>query len=117
MSDELDGLSDARLSEVFAVEVAGFAASRFAVHVSGTAEYPIWAQALPPPFATDANAVLPYLSKESWWAENDHDKNGMVFVRIWTGIGESCHLVGIAPIFARAACIALIRAARAKAKS
>lgn len=111
MSDNLDAFSDALLNTAFAVEVAGFDDTRFAVHVTGTAEYPISAQALPPPFATDANAVLPFLEKRTdMTCYRTSARDWIVKLGVFSPPGK-------APSFARAACLALIRAARAKAKS
>jgi hypothetical protein len=100
MNDELDTMPDAQLSEVFAVEVAGMEKR----HV----EADLW-HGMETQFATDANAVLPWLPKH-WRAEAGilyEPKRDVVIVKVKDGRAS-------APTFARAACIALIRAARTK---
>lgn len=100
--NNLDTLSDAELNERFAVEVAGGRihdrrdSESVLVEINGEID---WL----PHFSTDANAVLPWLENKYWESWPDGDGSRCVEV---TG-----HL-GFAPTFARAACIALIRAKR-----
>jgi len=101
MNDELDNLSDTALSEVFAVEVAGYeklANEWFAGDVSLSGN---------PSFATSPAAVLPYLSKVRWKAQQ-FPPDG-----VWIDLDAPAYGDAYAPTFARAACIALIRAKRA----
>lgn len=113
--DNLDTLSDAELNECFAVEVAGW---KRANPEETRERYQHWLPpgkqpvkniiytARPESFSTDANAVLPWLEKDGIWE--------CVFVGCRGGYAVS---VGHGPdsearTFARAACIALIRAKR-----
>lgn len=129
MSDNLDIISDAALNEVFAVEVAALTEIRDSTR---------WEMTDPPDdpivrvgrddnggknavkdFSTDANAVLPWLEKQRALNFNVAAAMG---TRITTGVVWSVRLIdlrdnqmmqGEAPTFARAVCIALIRAKRA----
>ena len=119
MSDELDKLTDAELSELFAVEVAGWKVER-----EQFIDY--WFDAdgddcNNPTFATDANAVLPWLEK----FKEDCVKIQLVKNSIWrftlfkphVGFGSGntkCISTCKSISFPRAACIALIRAKRAE---
>jgi hypothetical protein len=109
MTDNLSQLSDAELSKVFAVEVAGWtphAVEKKKCHdPEGLSCY--WSDV--PPFATSANDVLPWLNGYDWTAESH---NG-AFVKVtvfWPS--ESTHF--IAGTLAHAACAALILAKRAQ---
>lgn len=112
MTDELDTLTDAKLSEVFAKNVAGY-----------TADADGWF--LPPPprriallshelpsFATSADAVLPYLQARYRWQATG--TKSTTVVQVWTGEGPQPNATVQDITFARAACIALIRAKRAE---
>lgn len=126
MSDQLDQLTNAELNEVFAVEVAGFSDLR----ISGVWEFsddPANRTCMcgngpdgkaPIPLVADsADAVLPWLEKhaaykveyiglgEAWKSRID------VFYALSSRTPEG---FGLAPTFARAATIALIRAHRAR---
>lgn len=162
MTDDLDQLTDAALSEVFAVEVAGekperlafaskdggesgclFEASRFSSDQYGVSRwviedhckrYPeykvIVRDVFHTPYATSADAVLPYVDK--YTAETDERDGGepMVF-RIYSPAGPEdvwavepywMHHDGTIPwgepstakTLARVLCIALIKAKRAE---
>ncbi len=121
MTDELEQLTDAQLSAVFAVEVAGWRFHKGDPNEQWVALHDDWwicsaecdkrpAQSMfkeVHPFATSADAVLPHLERygpyvhceicaTEWHVTIlDYDGNSVV------GIGQS---------FARAACLALIRA-------
>lgn len=134
MSDELENLTDGALSEVFAVEVAGWAwrddhglKKSWLVRPTA-AEHPIFT-AMPLGksydycdagscihFAASADDVLPWLHKAKNFEVNCY-YSGTIRVRI-RDVGPRCRWftlgVAKAPTFARAACIALIRAARAQ---
>lgn len=134
MKDELDGLTDAELNDLFGVEVVGWSlgrghglfwdAANNRSHYSKGGAIFLTRQKMNLPceepgmvdFAGDANAVLPYLQRRKafhvYW--DDHkmivaeptpsyhiDFGGRTWVRN-------------APTLARAICIALIRAARAR---
>jgi len=95
--DNLYKLSDAKLSEVFAVEVVGWDKKEY--KEDGDEAY-----------ATDANTVLPWLAKVNWEAENFIDE-GDIGILIFNDEGNECG-GALAPTFSRAACVALIRANR-----
>lgn len=110
-TDTLDSLTDAQLSEAFAVEVAGEHPNDIKAAKAGDED---WHRECPLPFATSADAVLPFTETQAYfgaahtcdgWNITVGDKN--VFRQ-----NISVH----APTFARAACIALIRAKRATPK-
>lgn len=121
MTDELEKLSDAKLSEVLAVEVAGwkFEASGkrdirgWLTHPEVNGYITLWRKGvagsayLLPPFATSADAVLPHLEKVRPCCCFPPSLDGKWEVEIENGYGRDA-------TFARAACIALIRAARAQ---
>ena len=108
MTDELDKLADAELSEVFAVEVAGVE------HIGNlwrnTGE--CWMIGVPP-FATDANAVLPWLEKLPDW-KVERMAFGGIDVEIYTENSYKVIAEAKEYAFPRAVCIALIRAKRAE---
>lgn len=120
-----EALSEAELGETFAVEVAGWRARRAEGYVAayeivfadgslsdikyGSASHAFAVEAR---FASSADAVLPWLMKyDSWMAQHGI---GDVMVSTDHDHGDPDGYVGIAPTFARAACIALIRAKRAE---
>jgi len=108
----LDKLSDDALSEVFAVEVAGYYGVLqgicFSVKPDRNGD-PEQIQECNADFATSANAVLPWLEKH---------RARVIYTHIagWYCCVEcACnHVEATSKTFARAACIALIRAARAR---
>lgn len=113
MTDNLDTLSDAALSETFAVEVAGFRddphmPQLFWLDAEGNAVGKHDDDGVSVDFfATSADAVLPWLpnSCDAW-------RNGIGwFFCLYT---EQGNIRGDAPTFARAAAIAFIRAKRAE---
>lgn len=128
----LDTLTDAELSELFAVEVAGFAGVRSGtpwevndeppavrrvgrVKLHDTSKEAVVMEV--PDYATSADAVLP-------WLENNYGEYEYAGAAHFTGatgpaewhirvfVGNGTY-VAKAPTFPRAACIALIRAKRA----
>lgn len=146
-NDNLDSLSDAALSEAFAVEVADenpeslafassdggksgalFETSRYCQYeipilradverfCREHPEYKVTQRDyFRTPFATSADAVLPFLNGRAYGvASGVHGcPEGMVALILYTGHIRTDHQA-IAPTFARAACIALIRAKRAE---
>ena len=137
-NDTLDQLSDARLSEVFAVEVAGwkefaFIAGSGAILHEGIIPLDDMIDQHPecPSFSTDANAVLPWLDRckpTGLWVQIMDRTNGincglrdwLVVITNYDDIDDYAHIPdnavyveGASPIFPRAACIALIKATRA----
>ena len=115
-ADNLAQLTDAALSEVFAVEVGPYSSVWEATNGSGNLHGAISGRAgfeTVPPFAASADAVLPYFQgiRANVWT------SGICFevdiVRVEPD-GEESWITGAAPTFARAACIALIRAKRAE---
>lgn len=113
-----DALNDAQLSEVFAVEVAGWA-----IHSRNTA---CWVDAAERDgmmervhafvgeleFATSADAVLPFLEATKNWsgAAYPHARDSQAKHSVCIEFNH----VGCSSTFARAACIALLRAKRAE---
>jgi len=126
-ADNLDTLTDDQLSDVFALEVAGwiFNSSQYGI---------IWtnrdsrSEGLDlPNFSTDSNAVLPWLEKHAGCEiQRVHQLNGGIVApqlplhwraQLFLGLDhekddEPIYAIAVAPTFARAACIALIRAKR-----
>ena len=131
-SDTLDQATDAELNELFAVEVAETMeridpqhgeARAYAMKGTGAYRSCEWRDHFTD-FATDANAVLPYLEKDQFVISNlSSDGVTVELFKDYPGIGPeyNCpqgpstevYAQGAAPILARAACIALIRARRA----
>ena len=124
MTDELDTLTDTQLSEAFAVEVAGWTKN---VHEGCDVipyGYVDWEDAEGkthdkyPTFATDANAVLPWMERAHCLASY------LVVAEIglrWTVgtivVTKTLDMIeGVAETLPRAACIALIRAKRKELK-
>ena len=127
MSDELDKMTDSELSEVFAVEVAGFEKHRseecyeipigFDV-VRGTRPVVYWTNAkgdsvLDPTFAFNANAVLPWLVNTYGWDAYQEYDSKRIGVSIYVNKYHKSYF-SFGETFPRAACIALIRATRAE---
>lgn len=117
-TDNLDTLNDAQLSEVFAVEVAGWRKITFR-------RREIWdAHGIPythPTFATSADAVLPFLEKYEWGKFSFGPITIYGYEQRWSEeFGRNFRtqiVLGEGPkkaTFARAACIALILAKRAE---
>lgn len=122
MPDPLESLSDGELSETLAREVAGWKYAPSWKHGPGENPHMVWfdetgqwstdddGYPIRPRFATSADAVMPWLEKYRAWSSSRH-QGGNAIVSIHRRRGEFWE--GIAPTFARAACIALIRSARA----
>lgn len=122
MPDELDQLSDAALSERVAVECLGWV-ERDSSFEECQWEMPDGERCALPPFATSADAVLPILAEhcektgDAWRALG---KREVVFIlspaysRVHLAPGILSEWGVKAPTFARAACIALLRAKRAE---
>lgn len=120
-TDNLDTLRDAELSEVFAVEYAGWREIHpcsCGVQKRGTS--PEGKCIHVPPFATSADAVLPFLNKWRWMAGNGQplasirDNDGLMVKMVKICEPDLGLPHAVAPTFARAACIALIRSRRAE---
>lgn len=111
MSDDLDSLSDQELSERFATEVAGWKL----LHWEDRKGNPCrgWMDAAKvqcrplTEYATDANAVMPWLSVHDW--SISETTNGMMKRQFECKLRDQ---LTFAPTFARAACIALLRSKR-----
>lgn len=131
MTDDLDNKTDRELNEIFAEEVAGWTPHRGLMHTEFSRGSEWLTDA--PRFCTDANAVLPWLGNHHWrgnsngcsGSNSDRYPHYTIFVterpvaECPERFGrEHCgdSFVGdlIAPSFARAAVIALIRAKRAE---
>ncbi len=121
MSDDLDQLSDAALSEVFAVEVLNW---KRGINCDGHPA--VWPPDCEPytkrkqgkwphgvsigaTYAVSADAVLPFL--EAAGLVKAIFSKSSALVEVHTGLDWA---FGEAPTFARAACVALIRAKRAE---
>jgi len=127
MSDKLYNLTNAKLSEVFAVEVAGWTHDKDLSRPWRKTREGEWTNESPT-FAADVNAVLPWLEKcapveivflgdnpakhEHEWLFIPKSATGWV-VSFYTTPHAKRELV-IAPTLARAICIALIIIMRAK---
>lgn len=111
----LNELTDAELSECFAVEVAGWTKPNgMWTHPNGTP------MGFIPPFSTSADAVLPWLEKHlcvsvTWAANGWH-----VVIHTETGSGDDYDMPVLGQAddaaLSRAACIALIEAKRRDGK-
>jgi hypothetical protein len=110
MRDELDNMGDAELSAVFAREVAGWIQEKGFMRSPDFVTYVINKSESFTRFATDANAVLPWLNKQGWAAA--FLPKCVTPFTVCTG-GQWRSIDGCADSFARAACLALIRAKRA----
>lgn len=125
--DDLDQKTDDEISAILALEVAQW--TYWPADSLDFRSHEHWRDSenevhVEPAFATDASAVLPWLEK--WQKEEDPSRHRLVKMAYghgYLGVGHFCtmhgedHLhVGYAPSFARAACVALIRAKRAQPK-
>lgn len=131
MSDDLDAKTDSELSELFAVEVAGWVKK---IAMPPFEDQPgidtlVWFDESgawvnddqgdwdKPKFATDANVVLPWLEKFSAWTLEYIKAHTVMSYRV--NVMASLNAAepsgyAFSPVFARAAVIALIRAKRAQ---
>ena len=118
MNDNLDQLTDTQLSEAVALEVAGWTSYPDRGYTAATAwltREGWWRRE--PVFATSANPVLTLL--EEWIAADPEHRQVALLFRLGNltcrleGADEA-HLLGNAPTFTRAACLALLRAKRAQ---
>jgi len=113
-TDQLDGLTDAEISEPFAVEYLGWRFKENSEELRPNAwidpqGHAYYNEPYYPPFATSSDAVLPYATPRfgcgkmegGGWMASAHTASGDI-------------LTAKAPTFARAACIALLRAKRAE---
>jgi hypothetical protein len=104
-----DSLTDAQLNELFAVEVAGWSSGGWSAwHKEDEGTDRVIRE---PAFTTDANAVLPWLEKGGEWQASK--RQGQWMVSFYEPKGDMYAHLSVAPTFARAAVIALIRAVRA----
>lgn len=115
-TDTLDQATDAELNELFAVEVAETMeridpqhgeARAYAMKRTGAYRSCEWRDHFTD-FATDANAVLPWLEKCGPWKADQSPPDG-----VWVSVDRPAFAQAYADTFARAAVIALIRARRA----
>ncbi len=115
MNDGLDTLSDDKLNEIFAMEVAALVFKPRSSGPDGCVIHQHWEDASgrwmdgwETQFSTDANAVLPHIGTR-YFTSNRNPFNGTWIVDILGGqqVSATCDS------FPRAACIALIRAKRA----
>ena len=119
----LDQLTDRELSEVFAVEVAGWEIAHFNHPTYGRIGYKVQEELQDdvgwefPGFATSADAVLPFLERMCFFTagREPHLDGKPWYVAVAATEEEGQLNSGLAPTFARAACIALIKAKRAEA--
>lgn len=121
----LENLTDAELTEVFAMTVAGWTyheLTGFVFVPCAPGRGPVvWFNGKDspcsklPPYATSADLILPWLEKSSSEASHIHrEKSGWIWeMKIWNENGSYFPIESQAPTFARAACLALIRAKRA----
>jgi hypothetical protein len=112
MTDELDKMSEAELNRIFAVEVAGWHADLPIQYTSGYRPGSDRPEPIPP-YATDANAVLPWLEKNDSW-HGGYDGTGGPITYECEVFSRASYFKAMAPTFARAACVSLIRAKRAQ---
>lgn len=108
-------LSDSELSRLVAEKVAGMYPPKDDRSFWMAANGEIQLRGLPP-FATSADAVLPLLERCSQWNNEfvgyDSDVNERHYCRVWVLNGNGVDmLLAKAPTFARAACLALLKAA------
>lgn len=137
-NDNLDTLPDAELSEVFAIEVAGYIRTETPDARTDTYDSRVWTDQdgntfVSSPysvfnlrkyghewekatFAASADAVIPYLDTYGWDVAHMRCRDGTTIRRLY--LRSQCHEVlgacEVATTFPRAACIALIRAKRAE---
>lgn len=98
----LEHMTDEELSEVFAVEVAGWVRVKYGFGWAcdpDPSTYPA-----PHPFATDVLSMLSWLDLRGRWECNFNGQQHWVRVKGWA--------IGKGQTFARAACIALIESKR-----
>jgi len=123
-TDNLDKLTDAELSGLFAKKVARLKNISVKAIANPRIEHYTYSAAptkdnphlrLPvPSFATSADAVLPWLNKHGGWCHVYAPfsvSRGVHYIVLLLNDGKSLNVT--APTFARAACLALIRAKRA----
>lgn len=111
-TDNLDALTDAQLSEVFAVEVAGFKKDADGWFVPPLPRRIALLLHELPPFATSADAVLPHANKRKWWVQHTDNPTEPIRVRFDHDQGPCAE--GKPEQLARLFSIALIRAKRAE---
>ena len=123
-TDNLDQLDDAKLSGLFAEKVARLKSICIKAIVNPRIEHYTYSAPTKdnpylrlqiPSFATSADAVLPWLDKHGeWYHAYDPFSVGDGVHWINLRLNDGKFLNDAAPTFARAACIALIRAKRRK---
>jgi len=104
---DLSALSDQQLSELVAVEVAGWARSVVTSKLTG---HPFMDK--PPPYATSADAILPLLEASPWRWGSDMPVTGPKRYRVTIYNFDMGHprTEGEDPNWSRAACIGLLKA-------
>lgn len=112
MKPDIEQLPDAQLSAIFAREVAGWAGDFVywkdaeGKEVTDDEEYPI-----APFFATSADAVMPFVEKVACSPHRRRLPDAWLF---FVALQDGTYVKAEATTFARAACIALIKAKRAE---
>jgi len=121
MTDDLDTKTDANLSEIFAVEVAGWTFTLGTVEKwwrDGDGDFRGAGFINLPHFATSADAVLPWMEVDFLGKHGNCDMDYRTDSKEWRAhiyTDDGDFSVGsISPKFARTACIARIRAEREK---
>jgi hypothetical protein len=115
MTDELDRKTDDEISDIFAREVAGWKFTNeddFNKGLSNGEGFDLVEKA---DFATNANAVLPWLEKYKYFDLTKRDCDFMI--SIYLDVNKNLiitNATGVEKTFARAACITLIRAKRSE---
>lgn len=107
MNDGLDKMSDSDLSVAFAIQVAGWYYFNAGWRNSDDEACES------PRFSTSADAVMPWLEGNFYSVAFDPDEGYKITVVQNHWPKEPIITEGTSPTFARAACIALIRAKRA----
>lgn len=119
MSDELDNKTDAELNAAFAVEVAGWkldsalgSGMSFFVDTANPQRIRHKTEFT---FCGDANAVQPFIEKQFMVRSHFGACAGMMpwIVEVQPKVDSKCLFTGHGKTFARAACIALLKAKRA----
>jgi hypothetical protein len=118
MTDQLDRKTDDEISGIFAKEAAGWKHYRN-MHgesvLADSLDSALMGMDGPPIFAIDANAMLPWLEKYRYFDLIKRDDDFMI--SIYLDVNKNFIITGatgMAKTFARAACIALIRAKRSE---
>lgn len=109
MSSNLDAMTDAKLNELFASEVAKV---KFELRGKRKTPYLISDSTPLPDYCNDANAVLPFLGELNQWSCINKMTIGYWWITVSACATPPTTFIGQSDTFARAAVIALIRAKR-----